>query len=126
MFSQVEFEIIVAPKAREFLISDAPVCGTSPHGRRHETGPQNGLGVYAARQWTMPLTPMHAIRVPSQMQIYSRASNKQVDKINAAQVRNAYRHVYLQPPGRALCEFIKQHSAEWKRSASIEPLHLFQ
>jgi hypothetical protein len=125
IFSQLEFEIILAPKAKEFLIADAPVCGASPHGRRYETGPHNGLGIYAARHWTMPLTPKHAIRLPSQMTAYSKATSNQVDKINAAQIRNAHRHVYLRPPGRALVGFILQQARNWKKPPTIEPLRLF-
>lgn len=125
IFSQITFEIIAAPKSKEFLIADAPVCGTSPHGRRHETGPHNGLGLYAARQWTMPLTPKYAIRLPSQEAAYSKANNKQIDKINAAQVRNSYRHVYFRPPGNALVEFVLQSADEWRKPPVVEPLRLF-
>jgi hypothetical protein len=125
IFSRVTFEIVEAPKSREFLIADAPVCGTSPRGQRHETGPHNGLGIYSAREWTMPLTPKHAIRLPSQSAAYSKANNKQVDKINAAQIRNSHRHVYLRPPGRALVEFVRQGAVDWRRPPAIEPLRLF-
>lgn len=115
-------EILSPPKGYEFLIGDTPVAGYR-NGTR-ASGPASGLGLLAAEYLVMPLTPVHAVRIPAQIGLNRVAiGRRELEELNAIQIRNAYREVYLRCSSTRNNRFVEKRLSEWGSPPEIEPLH---
>ncbi|QOC89659.1 DUF4238 domain-containing protein [Micromonospora craniellae] len=115
-------EILSPPKGYEFLIGDTPVVGYR-NGTR-ASGPASGLGLLAAEYLVMPLTPLHAVRIPAQMELNRvTIGRRELEELNATQIRNAYREVYLRCSATRNHRFVEKRLGEWEGPPEIKPLH---
>lgn len=120
VLSTARLQIVTPPRGREFLISDAPACSTRDGTSR--IGLQEGIGLYSATQFSMPLSPRFSASLsPALTPGYQELSGRRSDRLNTNQIRNAYTYIYGRP-GSGLIEFIERNLKAWRKPPRIRPL----